>query len=56
MEEQKMQQQILNAKPAFTDEELLALCGEEEKPQKTPRGAKPPPQPTTTGKKKKNKK
>jgi tetrahydromethanopterin S-methyltransferase subunit F len=55
MEEQKMQEQILNAKPALTDEELFALCGEE-KPQKTPRGSKPPPQPTTTGKKKKNKK
>ena len=54
MEEQQMQQQLLNQKPALTDDELSALFGQEEKAQKTPRGAKPPP--STSSKKKKSKK
>jgi hypothetical protein len=54
MEEQQMQKQLLNQKPALTDDELSALFGQDEKAQKTPRGAKPPP--SSSGKKKKSKK
>ena len=54
MEEQQMQKQLLNQKPALTDDELSALFGQDEKAQKTPRGAKPPP--STSSKKKKSKK
>ena len=56
MEEQQMQLQLLNQKPALTDDELTALFGQDEKAQKTPRGAKPPPTSGSSGKKKKSKK
>jgi hypothetical protein len=56
MEEQQMHQQLLNQKPALTDDELSALFGQDEKAQKTPRGAKPPPTSGSSGKKKKSKK
>lgn len=56
MEEQQMQLQLLNQKPALTDDELSALFGQDEKAQKTPRGAKPPPTSGSSGKKKKSKK
>jgi hypothetical protein len=53
--QQRMQQ------PAVSDAELFGMFGVEEKPERTPRGAKPPQQPQTSqqqtnGKKKKGKK
>jgi len=50
---QAQQQQQQNQKPALTDEELLKLFSTEDKPERTPRGAKPP---QNGNKKKKGKK
>jgi hypothetical protein len=54
------QMQQRQQQPAISDAELFGMFGVEEKPERTPRGAKPPPQqtnqPQTNGKKKKGKK
>jgi hypothetical protein len=49
------QQQQQNQKPALTDEELLKLFSTEDKPQRTPRGAKPTQNGNGTTNKKKKK-
>ena len=52
---QQQQQQQQNQKPALTDEELLKLFSTEDKPQRTPRGAKPTQNGNGTTNKKKKK-